>query len=69
MNARDRRHEAPNQHGVVTLADVVAAVSDVTSDEIEVVAVVLHMLRRRSIRPIGTVSSLDVERARRGLGG
>ena len=49
------RHRAglrgPNM--VLTLGDAVAAVSAVTTDEREVVPVVLHMLRRRSIRLIG----------------
>ena len=42
-----------DQNTVLTLGDAVAAVSAVTADEREVVAVVLHMLRRESIRFLG----------------
>jgi hypothetical protein len=37
----------------MTLGDAIAAVSAVAADEREVVAVVQHMLRRRSIRLVG----------------
>jgi hypothetical protein len=37
----------------LTLADAVAAVSAITADEREVVAVVRHMLRSQSIRLVG----------------
>jgi len=52
MHARYRR-EFQVQNTVLTLGDAVAAVSAVTTDEREVVAVVLHMLRRESIRFLG----------------
>jgi hypothetical protein len=41
------------QNPGLTLGDAVAAVSSLTSDEREVVAVVLRMLRRHSIRLAG----------------
>ncbi|HEY8154017.1 MAG TPA: hypothetical protein VII72_07820 [Myxococcota bacterium] len=49
------RHSAGwnEQNAVLTLGDAVAAVSAVTTDEREVVAVVLHMLERRAIRLVG----------------
>jgi hypothetical protein len=43
----------PDQNIVLTLGDAVAAVSAVTANEREVVAVVLHMLRSESIRFLG----------------
>lgn len=49
MHARHRTG-FQRQNSVLTLGDAVAAVSAVTADEREVVAVVLHMLRRQSIR-------------------
>jgi hypothetical protein len=49
MHARLRTGFQGANRGL-TLGDAVAAVSAVTSDEREVVAVVLHMLRRQSIR-------------------
>ena len=49
VHVRQRRG-FQEQNTVLTFGDVVAAVSAVTSDEREVVAVVLHMLRRESIR-------------------
>lgn len=41
------------QNTVLTLGDAIAAVSAVAADEREVVAVVQHMLQRRSIRLVG----------------
>ena len=52
MQVRKRRG-FEDQNTVLTLGDAVAAVSAVTADEREVVAVVLHMLRRASIRLLG----------------
>jgi hypothetical protein len=52
MHAR-HRSGFEQKNTVLTLGDAVAAVSAVTSDEREVVAVVLHMLRRQSIRLAG----------------
>jgi hypothetical protein len=49
MHARHRTGFQRQVRGL-TLGDAVAAVSAVTCDEREVVAVVLHMLRRQSIR-------------------
>jgi hypothetical protein len=45
-----RRARFQRQNSGLTLGDAVAAVSAVTADEREVVAVVLHMLQRQSIR-------------------
>lgn len=53
MHAR-QRSRFQTQNSGLTLGDAVAAVSAVTADEREVVAVVLHMLRRQSIRLAGT---------------
>jgi hypothetical protein len=53
---RNRFHE---KTPVLTLGDAVAAVSSLTSDEREVVAVVLSMLRRHSIRLAGERPQLD----------
>ena len=48
---RDRRRIGfQKQNSDLTFGDAVAAVSAVTSDEREVVAVVLHMLRSQAIR-------------------
>ena len=52
MQIRQRRG-FQDQNTVLTLGDAVAAVSAVTADEREVVAVVLEMLRRESIRFLG----------------
>ncbi len=41
------------QNAVLTLGDLIAAVSTVVTDEREVVAMVRHMLRCRSIRLAG----------------
>lgn len=49
MHAR-HRSGFQRQNSGLTLGDAVAAVSAVTADEREVVAVVLHMLRYQSIR-------------------
>ena len=49
MHARHRSGFQGRDTGL-TLGDAVAAVSAITADEREVVAVVLHMLQRRSIR-------------------
>ena len=57
MQVRQRRG-FQDQDTVLTLGDAVAAVSAVTADEREVVAVVLHMLRRASIRFLGAAPSL-----------
>jgi len=54
MRVRHRRR-FQGQNTVLTLGDAVAAVSAVTANEREVVAVVLHMLRRQSIRLVGAV--------------
>ena len=43
-------HGTTPEDDTLTLGDAIAAVSAVAVDEREVVAVVLHMLRRRSIR-------------------
>jgi len=48
-----RRHGFQDHNTVLTLGDAVDAVSAVTADEREVVAVVLDMLRRESIRFLG----------------
>jgi hypothetical protein len=50
-----RRRTPQKQNAVLTLGDAVAAVSAVTADEREVVAVVLHMIRRQAIRFHGAV--------------
>jgi hypothetical protein len=47
---RVRHRNRFQKNAVLTLGDAVAAVSSLTPDEREVVAVVLHMLRRHSIR-------------------
>jgi hypothetical protein len=57
MHVRQRRG-FQDQSTVLTLGDAVAAVSAVTADEREVVAVVLHMLRRESIRFLGAAPFL-----------
>ena len=50
MRRPNRFHQ---QNPVLTLGDAVAAVASLTSDEREVVAVVLRMLRRHAIRLAG----------------
>ena len=50
-----KRRGFQDQNTVLTFGDVVAAVSAVTSDEREVVAVVLHMLRRQTIRLVNAM--------------
>ena len=52
MQVRQRRG-FQDQNTVLTLGDAVAAVSAVTADEREVVAVVLHLFRSESIRFLG----------------
>jgi hypothetical protein len=52
MDTLHRRSFAA-RNAVVTLGDAIAAVSAIAADEREVVAVVQHMLRRRSIRLAG----------------
>jgi hypothetical protein len=54
MHTLHRRRFAARD-AVMTLGDAIAAVSAVAADEREVVAVVQHMLRRRSIRLVGAV--------------
>jgi hypothetical protein len=57
MHTLHRRSFAA-RNAVMTLGDAIAAVSAVAADEREVVAVVQHMLRRRSIRLVGAVPVL-----------
>jgi len=54
MHVRQRRG-FQDQNTVLTFGDVVAAVSAVTSDEREVAAVVLHMLRLQTVRLVGAM--------------
>lgn len=49
----------------LTLGDAIAAVSAIAADDREVVAIVEHMLRRRSIRLLGTASIRWAETAPR----
>ena len=57
MHVRQRRG-FEDQDTVLTLGDAIDAVSAVTADEREVVAVVLHMLRRGLIRFLGAAPFL-----------
>jgi len=45
-----QRRGFQDQNAVLTLGDVVAVVSAIAADEREIAAVVLHILRRESIR-------------------
>lgn len=55
MDIRRHRRGLRDQNAVLTFGDAVAAISAVTADEREVVAVLVHMLRNRKIRLQGAV--------------
>ena len=59
-----------DQNTVLTLGDAVVAVSEITNDASEVVAIVLHLLQRQSIRLVGPapVERHDTARRVRGRG-
>jgi len=65
VHARQRRG-FQDQNSVLTLGDAVAAVSAVTADDHEVVAVIMHMLQRESIRFCGVAPLLTRHAGRRG---
>ena len=52
-HARARSPGVEDQNIVLTLGDAVVAVSEITNDANEVAAIVLHLLRRQSIRLVG----------------